>query len=203
MNQVFSTVQYIRELVRDKYNFAMGTYRWTWLDKPNGQDQAAVLKLNIFLNNLFSGGKRDRLEKFETLATVLGWNNGTTTDSLWGAYEDLKKKLRKDMPRQKGLADRAYREIEKDARKVWGLASTKDLWLAEIYALIEAMEEEPDTLGAIEAIARNPRMWVQKLARLKPVKRPSAAMFIPPPVPEEEVVEPVKEVSAWTEEIPW
>jgi hypothetical protein len=125
-NGVLSTVHCVRGLVRDKYNFALGTYRWSWLDKPDGQDEAAVLKLSIFLNDLFSGGKRERLAKFETLVTVKGWNNGTTTESLWRAYEDLKKKLRKGMPRTKGLAVQAYREIEEDARKVWGLTSTKD-----------------------------------------------------------------------------
>jgi hypothetical protein len=177
-DKVFSTVQYIRELVRDKYNFAMGTFRFTWVERAQPSDFNAVMKLNILLGEVFtSNGKRARLEKLATLATVLGWNNGTGVDSLWGSYEDLKKKL----GRVKGAADRAYREIEKDALKVWGLASTKDLWLAEIYAFIEAMEEEPDAIPAIKAISRDPKAWVKKLARLRAVERPSTAMFMPPP----------------------
>jgi hypothetical protein len=175
MNSTFAIVQSLRALVNEKYQWALGTNRYDWLAVPLDEDQSMVLRLNINLNEVVSNGKLGKLRKLELLSTALGWNAGASADSMYRAYEEFKKKL----PKQKGAADRAFDEILTEASRVWGLSSTKDLWLAEISALIGWMEEHGGA-EALKAIAPNPRMWVEKLARLEPVRRPEN--YIPPAV---------------------
>ena len=183
MNRTFASVQSLRALVHDKYQWALGTNRYDWLAAPMDEDQSMVLRLNIGLNDILPTGKIGKMRKLELLSTALGWNPGAGAESMYRAYEEFKKKL----PRQKGAADRAFDEIVMEANRVWGLGSTKDLWLAEISALIGWMEEYRGT-QALRTMAPNPRMWVDKLTRLEPVQRP--ANYIPPAVLTEEPAVP-------------
>jgi hypothetical protein len=164
-NEVFASVQSLRALVQDKYSFALGTYHFEWLAAP-GQANGAVIKLNLLLQNVVGGtSKRQRLEVLEVLSTALGWNPGTTTEALWQTYQQLKARF------GRGGAERAYQEIRLDAARAWVFGSTKELWNAEIYALIEWLEQH-NGIQTLQVIARDPRAWAERLRALPPVQRP-------------------------------
>jgi len=167
-NQVFSSVQALRAMVNGNYN------RNDWCFLPGPNDQNAVVKLNISLGKLVGNGKLGRLMACELLATLLGWNPGTTAEALYDRYEDLKQKL------GRGSAEAAFEEIRREARRIWGLGSTKHLWLAELYALISWLEEH-NGIATLEAVALDPKGWHKRLARLNKVKRPRV---IEAPLPE-------------------
>lgn len=167
-NQVFSSVQALRAMIANNYN------RTDWCYLPGPNDQNAIIKLNIYLQNIVDNGKKGRLLACELLSTALGWNPGTMAEALYGRYEELKKKL------GRGFAEAAFEEIRREARRIWGLGSTKHLWLAEIYGLIEWLEQH-NGVAALKAILQDPRGWHKRLARLNKVKRPRV---IEAPLPE-------------------
>lgn len=172
-DEVFASVQGFRALVQEKYRMALGACRFEYLDEPTPEQKNWVIRMNISLGRVVGGsGKFQRLQACEVLSTLFGWNPGTPAEVVWEAYERLKEVL------GRGHASRAYEEIRKDAARIWGLGSTKDLYLAELSALIEWLEEH-NGIMALQAIAAAPtREWVRRLAKLDPVSRPSN--YVPP-----------------------
>ena len=82
----------------------------------------------------------------------------------------------------RGFAEAAFEEVRREARRIWGLGSTKHLWLAEIYALIEWLEQH-NGVAVLKAIAQDPKAWAKRLKRLSRLRRPS---MVEAPLPDDQ-----------------